>query len=77
MGVKSSSAEAVLANLHGLLPELETVYKDIHSHPDSRCRSCGRRVWPRGTCAPWVTKWPPALARPVSLVCCAMARDRQ
>src|SRR5579863_5431004 len=34
MAVKSSQAEPVLANLDGLLPELETIYKDIHSHPE-------------------------------------------
>src|SRR5208283_147213 len=34
MAVKSSPSEPVLANLAGLLLELETVYKDIHSHPE-------------------------------------------
>jgi len=34
MPVKSSSSEPVLAKLNGLLPELETIYKDIHSHPE-------------------------------------------
>src|SRR5579862_6546313 len=34
MALKSSSAESVLATLPGLLPELETIYKDIHSHPE-------------------------------------------
>src|SRR5579863_9078298 len=34
MAVKSSQAEPVLANLDGLLPELQTIYKDIHSHPE-------------------------------------------
>ena len=34
MAVKSSPSEAVLANLDGLLAELETIYKDIHSHPE-------------------------------------------
>lgn len=34
MAEKSSSSEHVLANLDGLLPELETIYKDIHSHPE-------------------------------------------
>ena len=34
MAVKSSPSEPVLANLDGLLPELETIYKDIHSHPE-------------------------------------------
>src|SRR5512142_181365 len=24
----------ILANLHGLLPDLESVYKDLHSHPE-------------------------------------------
>src|SRR5688572_1597112 len=34
MGVKSSPSEAVLVNLDSLIPGLETVYKDIHSHPE-------------------------------------------
>ena len=34
MAVKSSSSEPVLASLDDLLPELETIYKDIHSHPE-------------------------------------------
>jgi metal-dependent amidase/aminoacylase/carboxypeptidase family protein len=34
MAVKSSPSEPVLANLDVLLPELETIYKDIHSHPE-------------------------------------------
>jgi amidohydrolase len=34
MAVKSSDSESVLANLDGLLPESETIYKDIHSHPE-------------------------------------------
>ena len=34
MAVKSSPSEPILANLEGLLAELETIYKDIHSHPE-------------------------------------------
>jgi metal-dependent amidase/aminoacylase/carboxypeptidase family protein len=34
MAVKSPPSEPVLANLDGLLAELETIYKDIHSHPE-------------------------------------------
>jgi amidohydrolase len=34
MAVKSSPSELILANLEGLLPDLETIYKDIHSHPE-------------------------------------------
>ena len=34
MAVKSSPSEPVLANLDGLLAELETIYRDIHSHPE-------------------------------------------
>src|ERR1700761_4264518 len=30
----ASASVLVLANLDGLLPELETIYKDIHSHPE-------------------------------------------
>jgi len=29
-----SSSDTVLRNLEGLLPELETLYKDVHSHPE-------------------------------------------
>src|SRR6202047_5254125 len=34
MAVKSSRSEPIFANLDGLLAELETIYKDIHSHPE-------------------------------------------
>jgi amidohydrolase len=34
MAVKSSPSGPVLANLDGMLAELETIYKDIHSHPE-------------------------------------------
>ena len=34
MVVKSSPSEPILASLNGLLPELEAIYKDIHSHPE-------------------------------------------
>ena len=34
----SKSASAVLANLDKLLPEIETLYKDIHSHPELSMR---------------------------------------
>jgi metal-dependent amidase/aminoacylase/carboxypeptidase family protein len=34
MAAKSSHSETVLLSLDGLLPELETIYKDIHSHPE-------------------------------------------
>ena len=34
MAAKSSPSEPILANLDGLLAELETIYKDIHSHPE-------------------------------------------
>jgi amidohydrolase len=34
MAVKSSPSESVLANLNDLLPDLATIYKDIHSHPE-------------------------------------------
>src|SRR5436190_20632812 len=33
MPANSSPSEPILANLDGLLAELETIYKDIHSHP--------------------------------------------
>src|SRR5438309_9997916 len=34
MSEKAQQAENVLANLGTLLPDLESVYKDIHSHPE-------------------------------------------
>src|SRR6476469_9724850 len=34
MTAKSSSSDSVLASLDSLLPELETIHKDIHSHPE-------------------------------------------
>ena len=34
MAQKSSASEPLLANLDGLLPDLEAIYKDIHSHPE-------------------------------------------
>ncbi|HET6936291.1 MAG TPA: M20 family metallopeptidase [Candidatus Angelobacter sp.] len=34
MTAKSSPSDSVLAGLDLLLPELETIYKDIHSHPE-------------------------------------------
>src|SRR5579871_6577032 len=34
MAVNSAPSEPVLANLDGLLAELEAIYKDIHSHPE-------------------------------------------
>src|SRR5437899_726310 len=34
MNEKPQQAQSVLANLPTLLPDLESVYKDIHSHPE-------------------------------------------
>ena len=34
MSEKAQQAENVLANLKTFLPDLESVYKDIHSHPE-------------------------------------------
>ncbi|MBS0380918.1 MAG: amidohydrolase [Proteobacteria bacterium] len=31
---QANAADPVLAKLHGLLPDLETLYKDVHSHPE-------------------------------------------
>jgi hypothetical protein len=36
MSDKVQQADNVLANLSTLLPDLESVYKDIHSHPEDR-----------------------------------------
>ncbi len=32
--IQASSSDAILRNLEGLLPDLETLYKDVHSHPE-------------------------------------------
>src|ERR1700675_4700865 len=34
MCVKFSPSEPIFANLDGLLAERETIYKDVHSHPE-------------------------------------------
>ena len=31
---QASSSDTALRNLDGLLPELEALYKDVHSHPE-------------------------------------------
>lgn len=31
---QSSSSDAVLSKLDGLLPDLEAFYKDVHAHPE-------------------------------------------
>jgi hippurate hydrolase len=31
---RASSSDTVLRNLDGLLPDLEALYKDVHSHPE-------------------------------------------
>ena len=31
---KAHSSDAALQNLNGLLPDLEALYKDVHSHPE-------------------------------------------
>jgi hypothetical protein len=31
---QASSSETVLRDLDGLLPDLEALYKDVHSHPE-------------------------------------------
>src|ERR1044071_4154281 len=31
---RPSSSDAVLHHLDGLLPDLESIYKDVHSHPE-------------------------------------------
>src|SRR5579862_8775451 len=32
--LQANSSDSVLGNLDGLLPDLETFYKDLHSHPE-------------------------------------------
>src|SRR6201988_3322214 len=33
-GIQASSSDPVLRNLNELLPDLEALYKDVHSHPE-------------------------------------------
>lgn len=57
---KTSSSDAALQNLDGMLPDLEALYKDVHSHPElsmqetrtaglaaERLRTAGYEVTPR------------------------------
>jgi hippurate hydrolase len=32
--IQASSSDAILRDLEGLLPDLEALYKDLHSHPE-------------------------------------------
>lgn len=34
MDTQPTNSDPVLANLAGLLPDLETLYKDVHAHPE-------------------------------------------
>jgi metal-dependent amidase/aminoacylase/carboxypeptidase family protein len=34
MAEMAHEAQTILANLQALIPDLESVYKDIHSHPE-------------------------------------------
>jgi len=34
MSTETSHSEKPVSTLHNLLPELESVYKDIHAHPE-------------------------------------------
>ncbi len=56
MTMKPAPSEPVLANLAGLLPELETIYKDIHSHPELSMQEERTAGWLRTTCAPSAMK---------------------
>jgi hypothetical protein len=52
--LKTTSADLALANLPGLLPDIETLYTDVHPHPElsmhgrappsSRHGACARRA---------------------------------
>ena len=46
----ASSYTPILHNLDGLLPDLEGLYKDVHSHPELRCRRYVRQVLQQIAC---------------------------
>jgi len=53
MGKEAQEAQKVLANLRTLLPDLESVYRDIHSHPElsmQENRHSGNRCGPAPRC---------------------------
>ena len=56
------SASVVLTNLGKLLPDLEALYKDLHSHPELSMQETRTAVWPLTVCVPQATKF-----RPVSV----------
>ncbi|MGB7191316.1 MAG: hypothetical protein WBD10_14330 [Acidobacteriaceae bacterium] len=41
---KPKRSGQVLANLSGALTDLESVYKDIHAHPELSCGRTGQRA---------------------------------
>ena len=46
MNEKPQQAQSVLADLPTLLPDLESVYKDIHSHPELSMQENGQQALP-------------------------------
>jgi metal-dependent amidase/aminoacylase/carboxypeptidase family protein len=53
---EKEQAQKVLANLGPLLPDLESVYKDIHSHPELSMQEKRTAVLPRTGSARPVTR---------------------
>ena len=53
---EKEQAQKVLANLEPLLPDLESVYKDIHSHPELSMQEKRTAALRRTVFAPPATK---------------------
>ena len=47
----ATPADSTLANLAGLLPDLEALYKDIHAHPELSMQETRTRASRRSGCA--------------------------
>ena len=56
MSEKTQPANNVLANLGTLLPDLESVYKDIHAHPELSMEENRQQVLPRTVSGRRVTR---------------------
>ena len=72
----ASYSDAALGNLDALPPDLEALYKDVHSHPElsmQETRTAGIAADRLRTPA---MRSRLASARRVSSACCAMARGR-
>ena len=76
MAIQTSPAAPVLANLGGLLPELETVYKDIHSHPELSMRETRTADLAADHLRALGYEVTAGVGTPAWSVCCAMGKGR-